>query len=896
MKWTTSLVFVALAFAVPSRALSEPTYEITTLGLQGVEHTRNDGYLFSMAQKMTEAGQVAGYSQRWLGGGSNLGHTVWMYDGSTIHHIGLIDAEHTRSDGYKNSVIWHRSHYVVPGPQDDLLVNEAGFVAGLSLRFNGESSDLGQSAWLFNGTTTEKIGLTDAEHTRTNGERSSTVSQLNRRGRAAGSSNRYRAAGVRGSSSLGTSAWFYDGTTTRNIGLVAAEHTRDDGYKESSVRGLLELGHVVGFSFRYNGGNTSLGGSAWLYDGVSTLDIGLVDAEHTSIAGSRYSYPMGQFETGHVLGLANRYNGGSNDLGQTIWMYDGSATSIIGLIGSEHTRHDGYKRNAIYQYTPSGHVAGYANRYDVGGADLGDSVWLYDGSTTIEIGLINAEHTRSDGYMSSSFAFQSPLIQNALLTDGGLVAGYSYRYQGGNTQLGNSAWLYNGISSIHIGLIGTEHTRDDGYRSISSREINEAGQVTGTAVRYNGGASDRGLSAWLYDGTTTHHIGLTDAEHTRDDGYKESSVSKLSDSGSVVGSSARYNGGSTSLGSSAWLYAGVSTLNIGLVGPEYTRSDGYRRSIAYMNAASHVVGYSFSYNSGENEFNDFGLTTWTYDGATTKVIGLTDAVHTDDVGLQFSRMGPQNLVDDPWFNSAGQVIGISARYLGGSTQNGTSGWFYDPQLDETIPLILSTRSDGFAYSFPDYLGEDGLVLGTYTLFDELDNNLGDRLFYFTLDEGLHDLGALVSGGLAANGWEQLANWLRVNGTEHILGHGLLTSQVAGQMPYLLTLQSAVDLPGDYNDDGFVNAADYTVWRNNLGAPAGTLPNDIDGGEIGQAHYETWRAHYGATIGTGASDLHSQTSVPEPATAMLFLLACLPLLRRRQRPMNSNPQECSTLIS
>ena len=36
--------------------------------------------------------------------------------------------------------------------------------------------------------------------------------------------------------------------------------------------------------------------------------------------------------------------------------------------------------------------------------------------------------------------------------------------------------------------------------------------------------------------------------------------------------------------------------------------------------------------------------------------------------------------------------------------------------------------------------------------------------------------------------------------------------------------------GDYNDDGSVNAADYTVWRNNVGAQHGTLPNDINGGD------------------------------------------------------------------
>jgi hypothetical protein len=38
--------------------------------------------------------------------------------------------------------------------------------------------------------------------------------------------------------------------------------------------------------------------------------------------------------------------------------------------------------------------------------------------------------------------------------------------------------------------------------------------------------------------------------------------------------------------------------------------------------------------------------------------------------------------------------------------------------------------------------------------------------------------------------------------------------------------------------GLVDAADYVVWRNHLGAPAGALPNDVDGGPLGTAQYAT----------------------------------------------------------
>jgi hypothetical protein len=290
--------------------------------------------------------------------------------------------------------------------------------------------------------------------------------------------------------------------------------------------------------------------------------------------------------------------------------------------------------------------------------------------------------------------------------------------------VGSNAWLYDGATTIQLGLTGAEHTRNDGLQLSGASQLNEASQVIGTSSRYNG-ATALGSSAWLYDGTTTIQIGLTGPEHTRNDGYKlgffAAGKRSLNEAGHVIGYANRYNGGSIDLGYSVWLYHGATTVQIGLTGPEFTRNDGYKRS--------------------------------------------------DPIQL----------------NEVGQVIGTSYRYNGGIPNAwGQDAWFYDPVLDQTFPLRLSMRSDGYASSSAAYLGEDGLVLGTYALFDASDNYLGNRAFYFTVADGLHDLGALVDGGLTANGWDYLASAIRTSGAGHILGHGKLTSQSAGQMAYLLT--------------------------------------------------------------------------------------------------------------
>jgi hypothetical protein len=62
--------------------------------------------------------------------------------------------------------------------------------------------------------------------------------------------------------------------------------------------------------------------------------------------------------------------------------------------------------------------------------------------------------------------------------------------------------------------------------------------------------------------------------------------------------------------------------------------------------------------------------------------------------------------------------------------------------------------------------------------------------------------------------------------------------------------SADGYPGDYNDDGGVDEADFVPWRNNEGTTT-VLPNDPVGGTIGQAQYDNWIANFGEGEGENA---------------------------------------------
>jgi len=604
------------------------------------------------------------------------------------------------------------------------------------------------------------IGLTDAEHTRDDGYKKSRITKLNNIGQVIGQADRYNGSNTH----MGYSAWFHNGSSTVNIGLTGTEHTRDDGFKYNIADFLKETGRVIGRAGRYNS-SLYLGQSAWLYNGSSTVNIGLIDSEHTRDNGFRYSNAGGSNDSGQVVGYSQRYNNGSANLGRSAWLFNGSSTNKIGLTGSNHTRDDGYKDSLAIEINGAGQVHGQSNRYS-GAVSMGQSAWLYNGSSTVNIGLTDIEHTKSDGYRYSETYGQN---------EAGQIIGSSQRFNNSNAYLGYSAWLYNGVSTVNIGLTGAEHTRDDGYKYSQVYEQNELGQVLGRAARYNSGNTYLGRSAWLYNGSSTVNVGLTGAEHTRDDGTKYSVGEWLNESGHVLGIAHRYNSSNIFMGHSAWLYSGSSTANVGLTGAEHTRDDGYKYSSGErLNESGHVTGNSDRYN-GSNAF--MGVSAWFYNGSSTSNIGLTGAMYTRDDG--YKQSDPNRLSD------SGQVLGNAYKYNGGSAGLGRSAWLYDMSLNQTFDMTLSARSDGYAYSQGLYLGEDGLVLGEYTLFDEMDVNLGERAFIFTIEDGLSDLGLLVDESFTQEGWDFLAEAIRANDMGQIFGHGLLDGMLSGQMAYLL---------------------------------------------------------------------------------------------------------------
>ncbi len=90
------------------------------------------------------------------------------------------------------------------------------------------------------------------------------------------------------------------------------------------------------------------------------------------------------------------------------------------------------------------------------------------------------------------------------------------------------------------------------------------------------------------------------------------------------------------------------------------------------------------------------------------------------------------------------------------------------------------------------------------------------------------------------------------------------------------------LPGDFDGNNTVDAADYVKWRDNEGTFTILANDPLSGTEIDQDQYNIWRSHFGNTLPGSGGGAGLPGAVPEPGAVVLALMAMVGAFFLRSR--------------
>jgi hypothetical protein len=295
-----------------------------------------------------------------------------------------------------------------------------------------------------------------------------------------------------------------------------------------------------------------------------------------------------------------------------------------------------------------------------------------------------------------------------------------------------------------------------------------------------------------------------------------------------------------------------------------------------------VCAQSLNTNLVSNpSFETVGVTTCCY--SATEVLNWTDGSQT---GFAYNTV--------QGYDVGGPLAGGGSFYFTPNADNGIADITAPGQVSQNISVTSGAAAAQIAS------GEAAVKLSAYFTSFATDSDLGNLHVEF-LNAGGTSLGStLITARSPITNWHQVASaafipvgtaTLRTSvfGTPVTFGPDGYTdlvdvqvTEAANELLFLEvnTMSGEVKIknqsgdpfridfyeilapgatPGDYNNNGTVDAADYTAWRNVLGQSV-TLPNDSTPGTVTQADYDVWKANFGR--GSNALDPIAWNSLQE----------------------------------
>jgi uncharacterized membrane protein len=434
-----------------------------------------------------------------------------------------------------------------------------------------------------------------------------------------------------------------------------------------------------------------------------------------------------------------------------------------------------------------------------------------------------------------------------------------------------------------LDILGTDAS---GVASSAATGVDSAGNVVGGVAKYDAAGVYKGNRAvrWNASGTAATELGHLGTDAL---GVTASAPFAINSAGVAVGYAYKYDAAGVSKGHRAvrWEPSGTAAIELGNLG---TDPLGVTLSQAVaINSAGVAVGYADNYDAAR-VFQGTRAVRWEPSGTAVtelEIFSTDTQVYVSAINSAGVTVGAAGVYDISWtravrWDAAGAATELEPPFAGAESSTAVAindagmvvgrvnyfeGW--SSVRWDAAGIATELRDLGsWGGALVADINNAGIAVGSG--YDEPH----PRAAYWGLDGAAVDLNTRID---PASGWT-LTDARFISDTGWITGLGYFDpdgpgGQATYERPFFMQVpEFSAGLPGDFNNDGAVDAADYVVWRKGVGV----VPTP--------ANYNLWRAHFGETLGNG-SGATANVTVPEPATLVMLVMAAaasIPLRLRR----------------
>ncbi len=309
-------------------------------------------------------------------------------------------------------------------------------------------------------------------------------------------------------------------------------------------------------------------------------------------------------------------------------------------------------------------------------------------------------------------------------------------------------------------------------------------------------------------------------------------------------------------------------------------ANSYSNHVLFRNSIMHEIGHAFGLQHVVSDTNDFLMeptVSWTFDGPQLDDIAAIQYFYGDPNEKSHNMLGNNTAATATPVGTiaAGRSIDIGSSAVG---KDSGSSMVVGPGESDFVSIFGNTDADYYSFNVASAVKLNAVLTprgGTYNQGPQgaapspYNANTKNDLTLTVFGPNGTSQVALVNA-TGAGGSETLSDLTLSPGPYYVRVNGSTANTV--QLYDLKLSVDAIPIPGDYNHDGVVDAADYLLWRLTLGQSGNNLAADGNNNrQIDDGDYDVWRARFGSVATIPIPGDYNQDGQVDTADYLLWRL-------------------------